>query len=577
MEKARNASSLKPFQKRGCDLVQVVIAHGQKADDMGVFMSSVLDVPAIHTFFINIVGHMNMKNFQRFDTKSQSHSLTVLNTVVKKLDVVGYAQLKSMILVSCELSRLVIEGLPCLELLDVRYNKLDSLPVNIRDCSSLRTLKCSHNNIKKVPMGLGEGPLKDCLMAIDCSYNHIKRFNSNIVNCKELRYLQCDHNGIVELPVDIGLLSNMEELIVNNNKLSHLPLSVSSLKCLKKLAFHTNPLQNIPGDFPERASEVRRYMMALQDDPVPNKMVKLVLVGQEGVGKTTLLKALKRTFWLLPRSPTTPKTDGIDVKDIQLDDLTLRCFDCGGDVDFNESHNFFITQGALYLACFNLSEYCLSTVERSSFLLGRLQLWLQYIFSKVPSAQVLIVGTHADHESMSKQVLEEVWEHLRQLMVRAREHHQRYFTKAERVKDCLLCQSDTKCLRRVSGMGNAGFVNLGFDDATSIDSESSLNDGPTSEMSFPHIVGYYEISSVKAMGNEKFFQPNVNRGMEHLKDAIREVAKRLIQRNPEIPRRWACVQESLQNHIANYPENSVVTIDEVARIAKVGLFGLLFQ
>ena len=82
------------------------------------------------------------------------------------------------------------------------------------------------------------------------------------------------------------------------------------------------------------------------------------------------------------------KTEGIDIKDIQLDDLTLRCFDCGGDVDFNETHNFFITQGALYLACFNLSEYTLSTVERSSFLLGRLQLWLQYIFSKVPNAQV---------------------------------------------------------------------------------------------------------------------------------------------------------------------------------------------
>lgn len=121
---------------------------------------------------------------------------------------------------------------------------------------------------------------------------------------------------------------------------------------------------------------------------MPNNTVKLVLVGQEGVGKTTLLKALKRTLWAIPHSPSTPKTDGMVVKEIQLEELTLRCYDCGGDVDFNETHNFFISQGALYLACFNLAEYCMATVERSSFLLGRLQLWLQYIFSKVPGTQV---------------------------------------------------------------------------------------------------------------------------------------------------------------------------------------------
>jgi len=73
----------------------------------------------------------------------------------------------------------------------------------------------------------------------------------------------------------------------------------------------------------------------------------------------------------------------VDVRDMPLSGVTLRCFDCGGDVDVTETHSLFISRGALYLACFNLSEYCLATVERSSFLFGRLQLWLQYIHSKV--------------------------------------------------------------------------------------------------------------------------------------------------------------------------------------------------
>ena len=78
----------------------------------------------------------------------------------------------------------------------------------------------------------------------------------------------------------------------------------------------------------------------------------------------------------------TTSTDGIEVRDILLNGVTLRCFDCCGDVDFNDTHNFFMTPGAIYIVCFNLAEYCLASIEKDSFLLGRLQLWLQYIFTK---------------------------------------------------------------------------------------------------------------------------------------------------------------------------------------------------
>jgi hypothetical protein len=85
-----------------------------------------------------------------------------------------------------------------------------------------------------------------------------------------------------------------------------------------------------------------------------------------------------------------PATEGIEIRDVKLNDVTLRCFDCCGNIDFNETHNFFITRGAIYLVCFNLAEYCIASVERESFLLGRLQLWLQYIFTKVIILPIVI-------------------------------------------------------------------------------------------------------------------------------------------------------------------------------------------
>ena len=105
---------------------------------------------------------------------------------------------------------------------------------------------------------------------------------------------------LVELPVDIGLLTLLEELRVNNNKLSQLPVSVSALSRLRRITFAGNPLINIPSDFPERAADVRQYLDSLQEDPVVNSTVTLVVVGQEGSGKTSLLKAIKRTFWIIP-------------------------------------------------------------------------------------------------------------------------------------------------------------------------------------------------------------------------------------------------------------------------------------
>ena len=340
-EHANNASSLKPFLKRGVEVVQILIADGQPADDLAVFLYSVLDVPVMHAFFLNTAGPFNMRNFQRFESKARSQSLTVLNSSVRVMEAVGYDSLRCLILVSCDLSRLTLEGLQGLELLDVRYNKLEGLPETISQCKNLKNLKCSHNMLKRLPQGLGQ---IDTLISIDCSHNNLKRLTSHLVRCAKLKSLHCHCNGLLELPMDIGLLASLEELVVHSNKISQLPLSVATLDNLEKLSFHSNPLQNIPVDFPERADEAREYLKSLNDDPVPNKTVKFVLVGQEGVGKTTLLRALKKTFWMLPMIPQTPKTDGIDVKDIQLDDFTLRCFDCGGDVDFNETHNFFITQ-----------------------------------------------------------------------------------------------------------------------------------------------------------------------------------------------------------------------------------------
>lgn len=213
VERVKSCVEIKPFSKRGFDFVQLLVAHGQTSENLAIFLYSILDVAVGHAFLVNIAGDaVNMKNFQRFDNRAESESVTVLNTQLRTMDAVGFDRLRVLILVDCGLSRLSLDGLDCLEQLDVRENRLDALPDAVRGCRRLRSLRVAGNHIRRLPAAIGE---LSALTAFDCSRNRLRRLTPHIVNCADLRSLEVDHNDLVELPLDIGLLSKLEELRAN--------------------------------------------------------------------------------------------------------------------------------------------------------------------------------------------------------------------------------------------------------------------------------------------------------------------------------------------------------------------------
>lgn len=227
-------------------------------------------------------------------------------------------------------------------------------------------------------------------------------------------------------------------------------------------------------------------------------------------------------------------------------------------------------------------------------------------WQQVPDAQVIIVGTHVDHPALSRTTLEQIWQQLRQLLSEARDHHQRFFTHAECVPSCLLCQTDPHHPRRSDALPTAvvataaapdddredvagSFVNHAFDSgdqstrrgcttqnalngvSTPSDDDddhdddmllsgarnnNNIDNDDKRTMTFPHIVGYYEVSCT-ARGH----------GIAYLRDAVIELATRLIGSNPEIPRRWSNVDRSLSSRAER--SGSVCTLDQLKDIASV--------
>jgi GTPase SAR1 family protein len=70
---------------------------------------------------------------------------------------------------------------------------------------------------------------------------------------------------------------------------------------------------------------------------------KLLILGQEAVGKTSLVFRLTEKYFLKKSklNPNTLSTNGIDMISWEKDNLTIRIFDFGGQEIFYLTHTFF--------------------------------------------------------------------------------------------------------------------------------------------------------------------------------------------------------------------------------------------
>eukprot|EP01102_Stenamoeba_stenopodia_P016420 TRINITY_DN5740_c0_g2_i2.p1 TRINITY_DN5740_c0_g2~~TRINITY_DN5740_c0_g2_i2.p1 ORF type:complete len:822 (+),score=142.44 TRINITY_DN5740_c0_g2_i2:142-2607(+) len=119
--------------------------------------------------------------------------------------------------------------------------------------------------------------------------------------------------------------------------------------------------------------------------------IRLIFVGQEGAGKTTLIKVISSKEMKVKEK--FPSTDGIEVSDWTSEDLTFHCWDFGGQELFYPSHQYFLSSSSIYIATFNLEE------ESST---QRLDYWLKTVYTLSPTSPVIVVGTHCDSKKCTE-------------------------------------------------------------------------------------------------------------------------------------------------------------------------------
>ncbi len=237
------------------------------------------------------------------------------------------------------------------------------------------------------------------LQDMDLGFNHLTELQSDICKLENLTSLNLRDNEIKEIPNDINRLSNLTSLNLNGNQIAELPPAIQQLHKLERLDLRNNPRLSIPLEVLERTDDptfILETYFASQLQPLHE--AKVLLVGQGGVGKTSLVHRLIHNR---PPDEFQGKTEGVDIMKMsidisnsagdQTDSIRLNLWDFGGQGIYQATHQFFFTSRSVYLIVMNAR-----TGEQES----RLQHWLKLAGSLSNNAPTIIVVNQQDEHPL---------------------------------------------------------------------------------------------------------------------------------------------------------------------------------
>ncbi|MCK4793793.1 MAG: leucine-rich repeat domain-containing protein [Desulfobacteraceae bacterium] len=277
-------------------------------------------------------------------------------------------------LVRLDASNNDLAGLPAqigkltnLVVLRLSGNHLYNLPNEIGNLQRLEIIIITGNRVRSLPAEIGN---LNKLSLLECPGNLLQELPKEIGKLTALNILYLSGNPLTSLPVEIGLLENLKILHLTNSKLRRLPQEIVELHGLEDIRVAGNPLRFPPIQVATQGFKaIKDYILSVRKDEIGKKILfeaKLMIVGQGGVGKTSLLNRLLFNFYDERDQPTKgvdietwdkeiAKT-GIAVNEWNLpmsaeekSHIRMNVWDFGGQEIYHATHQFFLTKDSIYL------------------------------------------------------------------------------------------------------------------------------------------------------------------------------------------------------------------------------------
>ena len=283
-----------------------------------------------------------------------------------------------------------IENLVKLKNLNLSGTRLVGLPTCIGNLVKLESLDLSGIEMAELPQCIGNLAKLENLNLSRTGLSALPEFLANLV---KLRTLNLSGTKLTVLPEFLGNLVKLTSLNLSHTKLTRLPDSLRSLASLTQLEVSDLAL-GVPPEICTSKDAQRILALYYDKNKLELSEAKLILVGQGGVGKTSLVnRLLDGTFNALEK-----KTEGISInhwlvpilsqeKAQSQKEVRLNVWDFGGQEVMHATHQFFLTKRSMYILVWDARQ------EDES---GRLDYWLELIRSYGGSSPVLVVMNKSD-------------------------------------------------------------------------------------------------------------------------------------------------------------------------------------
>lgn len=298
--------------------------------------------------------------------------------------------------------------LPSLRSLSLARNNLTELSQRFfMQFKLLDILDLSCNKLTQLPPAAG---YLAKLTYFDVSGNALTFIPDTFVGMVSLKYLDLSYNKLPSLSVCFGRMKSLNTLKISYNVMTVLPPHLGSLRdTLQTFDFTGNELVTPPLDILRGGSKaVLDFLYDSLSGSKPIHRMKMMIVGEENVGKTTLVDQLTRR-WKAASSDgiyepiSTLSTDGIAISTCSFHwknegekklprladefDVNISWWDFAGQELYYTTHQFFLSGRSIFVVVWNLEK----PIEES-----RVDFWLNSIQSKISNATVVLVGTHLD-------------------------------------------------------------------------------------------------------------------------------------------------------------------------------------
>ena len=254
-------------------------------------------------------------------------------------------------------------------------------------------LDISKSNFTQLDFGLLNFDDSDVLLnvvVLNISYNTTTITNVVIPASlfPNLKYLYLYQSKIQNISI-IGNLPHLVEINAAQNELREFSLPNAEFESLERINLDRNNQLTSPSpEIVKQGGEaVAVFLKSQKGGTRPLNEAKIILVGEGGVGKTSIVKQfLNKGF-----DKKEPLTHGIQIQHeiykINNTDVKLRYWDFGGQEILHAIHQFFLTKRSVYVLVLD------SRKE------GKVEYWLKHIQNFGDSAPTLVVINKIDDHS----------------------------------------------------------------------------------------------------------------------------------------------------------------------------------